>query len=147
MLHFKELNYLNIIKLYYFLVRNKNDFNLFHPHEYNMNSLFRNIHNKKDFFVCLFYKNKIVGYGMLRGWKEGYDIPSLGIMIDKDYRGMGLSKILMEYLHIICKFKKCDRVMLKVAKNNESAINLYKKLEYELDNYNEVFMIGYKKIK
>ena len=146
MLLFQELTYFNVVKLYRFLLRNKDDMNLFNPHDFNIKSLLKNIHNKKDFFVCLFFKKKIIGYGMLRGWKDGYEVPSLGIMIDKDYRGIGASKLLMNYLHIICKFKNCEKVMLKVNKDNKRAINLYEKLDYNLNDYDEKFLIGYKKI-
>ena len=147
MLEFKKLSYFNFIQMYLFLKRNKNDIHFFKPHEFNIKSLLKNIHNKKDFFICMVYKKKIIGYGMLRGWKEGFDTPSLGIMINKENRGFGLSKVMMEFLHVVCKFRNCDKVMLKVTKDNIKAINLYKKLGYNLNDYNEKFLIGYKKIK
>ena len=98
----------------------------------------------KDVYIIQLYKDKIVGYGMLRGWSEGYKIPTLGIIINNEYRGLGLSKIMMTYLHFLAKQKKSEKVLLKVKKSNSIAINLYKKFNYELSNYNDEFLIGQK---
>jgi ribosomal protein S18 acetylase RimI-like enzyme len=44
--------------------------------------------------------SRIVGYGMLRGWDEGYSVPSLGILVRAEACGQGIGKLLMEHLHL-----------------------------------------------
>ena len=90
----------------------------------------------------MFDENKIIGYGLLRGWDEGYDIPSLGIMIDSSYRGKGLSYQMMEYLHKAAKEKNASQIRLTVYKQNNKAISLYKKLGYTFSEKNEEELIG-----
>ena len=88
--------------------------------------------------------NKIIGYGMLRGWQDNYNIPRLGIIIDKNYRGFGYSKNLMNYLHDVCKLKGSNKVSLKVMKNNKMAIKLYEKRGYIFSEYDIENLIGEK---
>ena len=37
-----------------------------------------------------------VGFSMLRGWEEGYSIPSFGMFIDKAQQGLGYGKQLLD---------------------------------------------------
>lgn len=141
---FKKLNIFFVFKLYFFLKRNKNDENNFHPHKYNIKNVIKNTLDSQDIYIIQLYNKKMVGYGMLRGWKEGYEIPTLGIIIDNKYRGLGLSKIMMNYLHEMARNKKSKEIYLKVKNDNFIAINLYKKFDYKLSNFNDEFLIGKK---
>ena len=143
MITYKYLNIFYIIKLHEFL--KNNDEKYFKPHKFNYLTLIKNVFNK-DVFIIQLIENDIVGYGMLRGWEEGYNIPILGIMIDKEHRGMGLSKSLMDNLHWIAKLMGSKKVMLKVFKNNDIAVNLYKKCNYEFSEYDNKLLVGYKTI-
>ena len=143
MIKYKKLNPFNSFGLYRFLKNNKDEF--FTPHKFDYLTILKNCFNK-DIYIIQLIDKKIVGYGMLRGWEEGYEIPILGIIIDKNYRGMGLSKDLMNFLHNIARTKGSIKVMLKVYKNNIVAINLYKKCNYEFTDYNNELLVGYKTI-
>jgi ribosomal-protein-alanine N-acetyltransferase len=130
-----------------FINRNEKDLFFFHPHnmEYNtIKSILTN--NKNDKYKIVLFENKIIGYGILRGWDEGFEIPSLGIIIDKDYRGLGLSKLLINYLEFIAKISKSEKIRIVVHKNNLVAYNLYKKMNYEFTSYNENQLISFKNI-
>ena len=50
-----------------------------------------------QYFVAT-VNGRILGYGMLRGWDEGYAIPSLGLATHPDARSQGLSEFLMRGL-------------------------------------------------
>jgi len=116
----------------HFFERNKKDYDFFHPHAFSYFNLLQEILKKeKDYFVFLMDVDNIVSYGMLRGWSEGYNIPSLGIMTDINYRGTGRTRQMMEHLHTIAAEKKCERIRLTVYKENFKAIELYKKLGYQ----------------
>ena len=133
----------DINELYIFLLKNKNIY--FTPHIIDKDIIIENI-NSDDKYYILKIAEIIVGYGMLRGYDEGYIIPSLGIMIDKDYRGLGYSKLLMLLLENEAS-KTSDKIRLTVFKENKKAISLYKKLDYIFEDYNEKSLIGLKKIK
>ncbi len=74
--------------------------------------------------------SQLIGYGMLRGWDEGYDIPSLGIAIDAAQRGHGHGRRLMEFLHVVARERGAKRVRLKVYPENVHAVKLYRSLGY-----------------
>jgi ribosomal protein S18 acetylase RimI-like enzyme len=74
----------------------------------------------------------VIGYGMLRGWDEGYSIPFLGISIHPSHHGKGYGKIMMNHLHRIAYDCGVRSIKLKVYKDNIGAISLYKKLGYIL---------------
>jgi len=104
------------------------------------------IKKEKDYFVFLMDIDTIVSYGMLRGWQEGYEIPSLGIMTDINYRGQGISTKMMDHLHEIAKNRNCERIRLTVYKENQIAISIYNKLGYEFTDKNDTELIGIKNL-
>jgi len=128
----------------YFFEKNKEDYNFFHPHPLNWESL-KSIINKKnkDVYVIVF-DERLIGYGILRGWDDGYEIPSLGILISKHFRGKGYSIPFMNYLHKISKERESNQIRLTVYKENKTAVSLYNKLGYVFSNKNENELIGIK---
>lgn len=130
-----------------FIQNNENDLNYFFPHKMDYDNLiFILKNNKKDQYKIITYDEVIIGYGILRGWDEGYEIPSLGIIIDKKFRGVGLSKLLMLYLETLAKILGSKKIRLVVHKDNQVAYNLYKKLNYEFSIHNKNQLIGFKQI-
>jgi RimJ/RimL family protein N-acetyltransferase len=134
----------NFIK---FIENNNSDLLFFHPHEMNYDSIFSILSNKKnDKYKIVIYEDRVIGYGILRGWDEGFEIPSLGIMIDKDFRGIGLSKTIMKFLESTARIMGAKKIRIVVHKDNQVAYNLYKSLNYEFETYNENQLISFKKI-
>lgn len=121
----------------------------FSPHPTNAGAI-RHIaaHEGKDLYYLLIEQGVVLGYGMLRGWDEGYLIPSLGLAIHPSARGQGLGKMFMEFLHLLAFRKGADKVRLRVRANNEKAINLYKGLGYsfEEDAAQSDFLVGFKEV-
>jgi ribosomal protein S18 acetylase RimI-like enzyme len=102
--------------------------------------------NGKDLYYLLVEEGKVLGYGLLRGWDEGYSIPSLGVAIHPSVRGAGLGKLLMNFLHILGSQRGASKVRLRVHKNNSKAITLYMSLGYvfEIDTNQADYLIGFK---
>ena len=75
----------------------------------------------------------VIGYGMLRGWDAGYNVPSLGIIVAPQSRGTGLGGLLMHYMHHLAKIRGAVRVRLKVYPENEAALSIYRKIGYVFD--------------
>lgn len=108
---------------------------IFHPHVFT-DEMARIIcsNNKLDAYFGAFNQSSIVGYGMLRGWDEGYDAPALGIYVTKEYRGTGLSRNLMQHLHDYAMYRQAKSVILKVYGENCKAVSLYKSLGYRFES-------------
>lgn len=126
-----------------------NDDIFFHPHKFNDQSIQNIIYlseNGEDEYWLFCHRNNIVSYGLLRGWSEGYTIPSVGVAVSLFYRGRGVAKYTMNFLHNRAKIKKAAKVRLKVDKNNTNAIKLYESMGYVLNNYSDSELIGFLEI-
>jgi len=120
----------------------------FSPHPFNAEYAKRvcDYEGKDLYYAILQDPIKIIGYGMLRGWDEGHDIPSIGLCILREYQGSGLGKLLLQFLEMVVRFNGCDKVMLKIKKNNTVAMRLYEKAKYSFKEYDEQFWVGFKNL-
>jgi ribosomal protein S18 acetylase RimI-like enzyme len=84
----------------------------------------------RDVYLIGFVGRVPAAYGMLRGWDEGYEVPSLGIAIRDGYRDQGLGRQMMRALHRVARERGADRVRLRVAPGNRRARHLYATLGY-----------------
>lgn len=102
-----------------------------------------------DMYYLLIDQEKVLGYGLLRGWDEGYKIPSLGLAIHPSLRGKGFGRMLMDFLHILASHRGADKVRLRVHAGNEKALKLYKALGYTfaVDDMQQGFLIGFKNLE
>jgi len=127
-----------------FFEKNQEDFIFFHPHPLTWEGIKEAVDKKtKDIYILVF-DEKLIGYGILRGWDEGYLVPSLGIMISKYARGKGYSVPFMKQLHKISKERGAEKIRLTVYKENKTAISLYNKLGYTFSEKNDDELIGIK---
>ena len=125
------------------LLQTSDEIKFFYPHPFSSDEALRICsYVGRDMYFGLFRDGHIVGYGMLRGWDEGYDIPSLGIVIHPDERGKGMGEYMMLKLHGAAKQKGAKEVRLKVYPDNSAAIQLYKKLGYVFRGFEQGQMIG-----
>jgi ribosomal protein S18 acetylase RimI-like enzyme len=84
----------------------------------------------------------VVGYGMLRGWAEGFAVPSLGIAVHPAHRGRGVARRLMDHLHAVAAGRGAERVRLKVYRHNAAALRLYASLGYEFQPHSASELVG-----
>jgi RimJ/RimL family protein N-acetyltransferase len=80
---------------------------------------------KKDSFWGIYLEKSLIGFHMLRGFDEGYDIPSYGVFISKDFSGKGLSKLTLQHAISYCKINGIKQLMLKVHPENLVAKKIY----------------------
>lgn len=85
----------------------------------------------KDHYAVALCNGEIVGYGMLRGWQEGFDVPSLGIAVLPSARGKGLARQMMNYLHLVAASRSAKQIRLRVEPSNEPALGLYHSMGYQ----------------
>ena len=76
---------------------------------------------------------EVVAFGMLRGWHEGYDVPSLGIAVRRDREGAGYGRAMMIALERLARDRGATQIRLRVHPDNLRARRLY-----EAQGYREV---------
>jgi ribosomal-protein-alanine N-acetyltransferase len=104
----------------------------FHPHPLNAAEADRRTNYcGMDLYYVLVNGRQIFAYGMLRGWDEGYEIPSLGIAVHPSERGGGIGLMMMQFLHVAARQRGAKSIRIKVYKNNPKAIQLYESLGYK----------------
>lgn len=110
----------------------------FHPHPLTRDEAMARAHYRgNDLYYLLTENETIIGYGMLRGWDAGYDIPSLGIVIHPGARGTGLGRAFMHFLHAVARRKGATKIRLKVYRENTMAFGLYRELGYVFESQEE----------
>ncbi|MEM5789504.1 MAG: GNAT family N-acetyltransferase [Syntrophobacteraceae bacterium] len=121
---------------------------IFGPHPFTAEQAFAiaNYHGA-DFYAFAIHCEKVIGYGMLRGWDQGYDIPSLGISIHPNFRSIGIGNMLMYYLHSVASLRGCTKIRLRVNRDNHSATRLYDKMGYKFEGDNEKYLVGFAQLK
>jgi ribosomal protein S18 acetylase RimI-like enzyme len=115
----------------------------FHPHPLDAT------HAKKiatydgaDFYGAAFYGEKIVSYGMLRGWDEMFVVPRLGLAVHPEWQGRGIGRQTMNYLHHEARLRRAPSVRLSVDPANHSAIQLYRSFGYQLTAESPELIVG-----
>lgn len=103
----------------------------FHPHPLTAEEAVRRCaYDGQDLYYVLVDGEHVLAYAMLRGWDEGYTVPSLGIAVHPDERGKGLGMLLMRFLHAAAARRGAARIRLKVYPGNTAARRMYETLGY-----------------
>ena len=112
------------------MIANKDD-EFFHPHPFTAEKAAELCgFAGKDLYLVAACAGEVLAYGLLRGWDEGYAIPSLGIAVQPAARGTGLGTAFMRYLHAAAANRGAKSIRLKVYPHNTIAKALYEKLGY-----------------
>lgn len=115
----------------------------FHPHGFSQEDAYRLCnYTGKDLYYAITNDEDIVGYGLVRGWDEGFEVSSLGIYVSEKYRGRGIARMFMSFLHLSAKLQGASQMRLKVYKDNLKAIRLYVSLGYVFKEYDDDQFVG-----
>jgi len=138
--HKKDFNQIsNIFKI----ISNDSSAESFHPHQFNDEQAMKLANYQgQDLYFGVYDRNNIVGYGLLRGWDENFEIPSLGIYLIPSYRGKGLASTIMSKLHDQAKLKNAKKIRLKVYPHNQTAVNLYTRIGYIFKKQEDNQLVG-----
>lgn len=116
----------------------------FHPHPLSASEAStRARYAGKDLYFVAVDAERVLGYAMLRGWDEGYEVPSLGIALHPAARGRGLGREFMLYLHDAARQRGAKRVRLKVYPENTAAVRLYASLGYDFGARENGQLVGH----
>lgn len=84
----------------------------------------------RDRYYLALRGEEVVALGFLRGWNEGYAVPSFGIVVDHRCHGQGIGRRLTEHALAEARRLGCDRVRLSVYASNAAAHHLYRSLGF-----------------
>lgn len=116
----------------------------FSPHPFDMETASRLCdYEGQDLYYLLLLHGDVIGYGFLRGWDEGFAVPSVGVCIAPGHRRKGLGRCMMVFLHTVARNRESRSIRLKVHKGNIAALKMYKSLGYELESQEGDFRIGF----
>lgn len=100
----------------------------FIPFDFSESSVKKILSEKKSYkYFGLFSKSDLIGFYMLRGFDEGYEIPAYGVWISSKYENKGLTTLTLYHAFAYCKINNIKTLMLKVHPDNTTAKNLYEK--------------------
>ena len=96
---------------------------------WNINILKSELNNNNSLYFVAKNENEILGFvGILLN----FDFAEItNIVVRKDFRNLGIGKILLEKIIEETKKKEKQMICLEVNINNIKAINLYKKYRFE----------------
>lgn len=117
----------------------------FHPHRFDSaaaRSITALSETGIDEYWIAVESDAVLAYGMLRGWSEGYAVPSLGLAVAPEHRGKGLARIMMQHLHARAKLRGAETIRLKVDRRNTAARRLYESLGYALQDHSSTELLG-----
>jgi GNAT superfamily N-acetyltransferase len=105
----------------------------FHPHPFTRSEAQRLTADdgRQDVYFGAFAGQDLVGYGMLRGWDEGYEIPSFGVAVHPAARGAGVGRALLRFAIRTARDRGAGTMMLKVHEENPNARRLYESEGFE----------------
>ena len=85
---------------------------------------------RRDRYYGAFAGDRLVGLSMLRGWDEGYAVPSFGIVIDHRAHNRGLGQRLTAYTVDAARALGAPSVRLTVFASNGAGIRVYSRLGF-----------------
>lgn len=80
----------------------------------------------RDKYYLGIVEEKVIGLSMLRGWDEGYTVPSFGMFIDLHQHRHGYGKQLLDLTIEAARQLGCQKIRLSVLKANHLAYRIYK---------------------
>jgi GNAT superfamily N-acetyltransferase len=118
---------------------------LFHPHPLTRafaQELCARVAGCRDAYFVAWFAGRIVAYWMLRGWDEGFAVPSFGVAVHPLARGLRLGAAVLEHAIALCRERGAGRLRLTVYRSNERALQVYRRFGFALQDKNDRELIG-----
>lgn len=85
---------------------------------------------RQDDYYIATRGDELLGLSMLRGFDEGYEIPSFGIFIDHESHGQGIGRRFTVWTIEQARRRGCPAVRLTLYADNAAALALYASLGF-----------------
>ncbi len=83
-----------------------------------------------DRYYIALARGQLVGLCMLRGWDEGFEIPSIGILVDHRRQRLEVGRIMTRFAISEASRLECPVLRLTVHASNKPAVRLYRSLGF-----------------
>jgi ribosomal-protein-alanine N-acetyltransferase len=85
---------------------------------------------RRDCYYVAARGQDLLGLSMLRGFDEGYEVPSFGIFVDHASQGAGVGRALTAWTIERARLQGCSAVRLSVYADNSAARGIYDSLGF-----------------
>ena len=85
---------------------------------------------RADLYFSALWGSEPAGISMLRGFDEGYAVPSYGVWVAAALSGRGLGRATLEHAVATCQNIGCAELMLKVHPLNARARRMYERFGF-----------------
>jgi len=102
----------------------------FQPHSFDIIEWHDQIDEQGEYW-WLEDEYKILAYGFIRGWREGWPEKVIGICSHPNLRGKGFGELMLRWLEKVAWDRGLEYLRIHVDRENKPAYNLYKKLGYQ----------------
>jgi GNAT superfamily N-acetyltransferase len=138
-INFRELVPGDANELSQFLKKDSKGYNkYFVPFSFEAGAIENILTNKHDdIYYGVYWGEVLTGFYMLRGFDEGYTIPSYGVYISSRFSNKGLATLTLLHAISTCKLRGIKKLMLKVHKEHTTAFDLYKKFGFVETGFDE----------
>ena len=79
---------------------------------------------EKDVYAGVFWQGELIGFFFLRGLDAGYELPSLGVLVDKNYRGKSILPLMIDSAKMIVRLSGGKLIFAKSHPANGGLKNL-----------------------
>lgn len=86
---------------------------------------------RMDAYFVARVKAELIAMSMLRGFDEGFAVPSFGIFVDHRHQGRGVGRRLTAWTVGEARRRGCAVIRLSVYASNTAALCLYRSLGFE----------------
>jgi RimJ/RimL family protein N-acetyltransferase len=87
----------------------------------------------RDVYAGLFWEGALICVFLLRGWDEGYAVPTFGLVVARDHRGREVLTVALEAARLIARMHGATRMMCKVHPDNRAATKAALRLGFRPD--------------
>jgi GNAT superfamily N-acetyltransferase len=84
-----------------------------------------------DAYFVASMRAELIAMSMLRGFDEGFAVPSFGIFVDHRHQGLGVGRWLTAWTVGEARRRGCATIRLSVYASNAAALHLYHSLGFE----------------
>lgn len=105
------------------ICRKNGDEKFFHPHPLTRKEAYRLAHyNGKDAYYVLLFNGEVIGYGLERGYDEGYEVPTSGRLLHPDFRNCGIGTIFIRFLYASAFLRGADEILIHIEPDNMNSL-------------------------
>ena len=115
-----------------FLACDRDYCRFFTPFAVDNNSLYQRLADcKQDRYWGIRSGDDLVGFFMLRGFDEGYSVPSFGVFVTQKFANKGFAKLALHFCLSWCISNQLPSLMLKVHPDNKFARGMYTRAGFQ----------------